>query len=164
MTDDGRHPAGWYPDPSGRQPQRWWDGFRWTSHAATHDRRVIDDPIAAGDATSAQDDSPTAHDVSLAQPRGGERVAAVRPGAETRRLLASAQALRTRTSDCRLAPSIRRKGARAAYEAVRDRLVREELLAIPLSRLRETTEGRVRFGPIDAAGFTTVGAAMAAGV
>jgi hypothetical protein len=25
-------PAGWYPDPSGGQGQRWWDGTQWTDH------------------------------------------------------------------------------------------------------------------------------------
>lgn len=27
-------PAGWYPDPSGRAEQRWFDGNQWTSHVA----------------------------------------------------------------------------------------------------------------------------------
>lgn len=25
-------PAGWYPDPTGGQHQRWWDGSQWTDH------------------------------------------------------------------------------------------------------------------------------------
>jgi hypothetical protein len=25
-------PPGWYPDPSGQAPHRWWDGTRWTDH------------------------------------------------------------------------------------------------------------------------------------
>lgn len=25
-------PAGWYADPHGQAPQRWWDGARWTEH------------------------------------------------------------------------------------------------------------------------------------
>lgn len=24
-------PPGWYPDPSGEAPLRWWDGHRWTT-------------------------------------------------------------------------------------------------------------------------------------
>ena len=27
-------PAGWYPDPSGQAPQRYWDGAAWTGHTA----------------------------------------------------------------------------------------------------------------------------------
>jgi hypothetical protein len=27
-------PAGWYPDPSGRPGQRYWDGHKWTEHFA----------------------------------------------------------------------------------------------------------------------------------
>lgn len=27
-------PAGWYPDPYGHLPYRWWDGARWSSYAA----------------------------------------------------------------------------------------------------------------------------------
>lgn len=34
MTNGGQ-PAGWYADPSGQAPTRWWDGQRWTEH--THD-------------------------------------------------------------------------------------------------------------------------------
>ncbi|HWH26959.1 MAG TPA: DUF2510 domain-containing protein [Pseudolysinimonas sp.] len=25
-------PPGWYPDPSGQAPQRWWSGTQWTPH------------------------------------------------------------------------------------------------------------------------------------
>lgn len=84
-------------------------------------------------------------------------------GAEARVLLAEAQSLRARATDCCAAPGLKRKAARAAYDAVRDRLVHEELAAVPLARLKETTEGRVRFGAIEDAGIKTVGRALAAG-
>ncbi|RPA65959.1 DUF2510 domain-containing protein [Gordonia oryzae] len=29
-----RGPAGWYPDPVNPALQRYWDGVRWTEHAA----------------------------------------------------------------------------------------------------------------------------------
>ena len=28
-------PPGWYPDPSGAAPWRWWDGYRWSQPART---------------------------------------------------------------------------------------------------------------------------------
>jgi hypothetical protein len=35
----------WYPDPSGRQELRYWDGSQWTEHASTAGRQVVD-PIS----------------------------------------------------------------------------------------------------------------------
>lgn len=34
MTDSRVVPAGWYPDPTGPNGQRWWDGAQWTEHMA----------------------------------------------------------------------------------------------------------------------------------
>lgn len=35
MSSTNAHvPAGWYPDPSGAQQLRWWDGTQWTAHLA----------------------------------------------------------------------------------------------------------------------------------
>lgn len=33
---ESRPPFGWYPDPSGRHEQRYWDGTRWTEHVSDH--------------------------------------------------------------------------------------------------------------------------------
>ncbi|MEV7598060.1 DEAD/DEAH box helicase [Kitasatospora sp. NPDC089797] len=46
--------------------------------------------------------------------------------------------------------------ARLAAVALRDRLVRAELGAIAVGRLRDVTEGRLRVGALEAAGYTTV--------
>lgn len=35
-----RLPAGWYPDPSGADHRRWWDGTTWTQHTAPFQRPV----------------------------------------------------------------------------------------------------------------------------
>jgi len=35
-------PAGWHPDPTGRHDHRWWNGVRWTSHAADGGVAVTD--------------------------------------------------------------------------------------------------------------------------
>ena len=159
MTDPERYPAGWYRDPAGRQPYRWWDGSQWTAHVATSDRQVLVDPAPAIQVRT--NSGAVAMSGSV---RSAERALAPRPGAEARKLLALAQALRVKAADCCLAPAVRRKAARSAYEDVRDRLVEEELASIPLGRLKETTEGRVRFGPIEAAGYKTVAQATTAGV
>lgn len=37
-------PAGWYPDPTGRTPERWWDGERWTADVRSGSQ-VAQDPI-----------------------------------------------------------------------------------------------------------------------
>ncbi|MFB7918810.1 DEAD/DEAH box helicase [Streptomyces sp. NPDC056061] len=46
---------------------------------------------------------------------------------------------------------------RTALMPLLDALVRHELSAIPVSRLRDVTEGRLRLGAVEQAGFTTVG-------
>ncbi len=37
-------PAGWHPDPTGRNEQRWWDGQTWTAHALRGGTQV-NDPV-----------------------------------------------------------------------------------------------------------------------
>lgn len=32
-------PPGWYPDPYGHAPLRWWDGQAWTGHVQGQDLR-----------------------------------------------------------------------------------------------------------------------------
>lgn len=34
--------AGWFPDPSGRYPERWWDGVRWTGYVHDQYRQYYD--------------------------------------------------------------------------------------------------------------------------
>lgn len=57
----------------------------------------------------------------------------------------------------------RRANAKEAFDKARADLVRKQLSEMPLGRLRETTDGRVRLGLIEAAGFATVGQAVEAG-
>jgi uncharacterized protein YxjI len=42
MTAPPPTPPGWYPDPSGRQHHRWWDGVQWTDAASTNGVQVHD--------------------------------------------------------------------------------------------------------------------------
>jgi hypothetical protein len=46
---------------------------------------------------------------------------------------------------------------------LRDDVVRQEMATMPLTRIKETTQGRLRLGPLEKAGYRTVGAAAAAG-
>ena len=85
-------------------------------------------------------------------------------GPAPRELVAQARALRTGIFTVVAAPPARLRGARAAYEMARDDVVRRQLAELPLARLKETTQGRLRLGVIEAAGYRTVGQAEAAGV
>lgn len=42
---DAPPPPGWYPDPTGRQDHRWWDGATWTDHASKSGVALLD-PLA----------------------------------------------------------------------------------------------------------------------
>lgn len=56
-----------------------------------------------------------------------------------------------------------RAEAKKAYATVRDKLVRQQLESIPLSKLKDTTDGRVRLGVIESAGYKTVASVLDAG-
>ncbi len=49
--------SSWEPDPTGRHQHRWWDGQRWTHHAAD-DGVAADDPVTGLDALPAPDGPP----------------------------------------------------------------------------------------------------------
>ena len=72
-------------------------------------------------------------------------------GTDARALVAQAKALRSGISQAVAAPSARLRTARAAYEMARDDVVRQQLATLPLARLKETTQGRLRLGVIEAA-------------
>lgn len=55
-----------------------------------------------------------------------------------------------------------RSGALAAITPLRDELVRQELTGIPVSRLADVTEGRLRLGTLEQAGYGDVGKVLAA--
>jgi superfamily II DNA or RNA helicase len=84
-------------------------------------------------------------------------------GPAPRALVSQARALREAISEVVAAPPGRLRAARAAYELARDAVVRQQLAELPLARLKETTQGRLRVGLIEAAGYRTVGQAAAAG-
>ncbi|NUT26927.1 MAG: DEAD/DEAH box helicase [Streptomyces sp.] len=55
------------------------------------------------------------------------------------------------------------EAVRAALEPIHDDLARSELDAIPVARLRDLTEGRLRLGEVEKGGFRTVGQVLDAG-
>ena len=75
---------------------------------------------------------------------------------EIRELLGEAEQLlvlaRTLSNDHKTA----RVEVRQALSPLRSRLAREELAEIPVDRLREVTEGRLRLGSLEQAGYSTV--------
>ncbi|MFC5215070.1 DEAD/DEAH box helicase [Streptomyces coerulescens] len=55
------------------------------------------------------------------------------------------------------------EAVRAALEPIHDDLARSELDAIPVARLKDLTEGRLRLGEVEKGGFRTVGQVLDAG-
>ncbi|MFD4944779.1 DEAD/DEAH box helicase [Streptomyces sp. NPDC058239] len=78
-------------------------------------------------------------------------------GRDARELLAQAERLLD-TARAVLADHARALDAvHTALTPLLDSLIRRELSAIPVSRLKDVTEGRLRLGAVEQAGFTTVG-------
>jgi hypothetical protein len=100
--------------------------------------------------------------VAYGEARLGPTVS-VRPGVPAQALLEEARALRVTIEAALAAPANRRRRARESFEALRSEVVRHQLTAMPIARLGETTQGRLRLQAIEAAGYDTVGAALALG-
>src|SRR6266702_1146708 len=94
-------------------------------------------------------------DPVISHPHGG-RAASPSVGAEARRLLARAQDLRNRVGLVLEADTEPRRAVETAFAALRREMVRRDLAAIPIERLKDSTAGRLRLGPLAAAGFRSV--------
>ncbi|MEU9203796.1 DEAD/DEAH box helicase [Streptomyces sp. NPDC048332] len=93
----------------------------------------------------------------------GPREGGAPTGRAARELLARADELLEAARGV-LADHTRAVGAvRTALDPLLDALVRKELSAIPVSRLKDVTEGRLRLGAVEQAGFTTVEQVYGAG-
>lgn len=83
MSNTNAHvPAGWYPDPSGAQQLRWWDGTQWTAHYAPSAGAGAVAGAGAGGAASAQQPAYVQQPVAPAyaqQPAYGQVYAPTRP-------------------------------------------------------------------------------------
>ncbi|MDV9199749.1 ATP-dependent helicase, partial [Streptomyces sp. Wh19] len=78
-------------------------------------------------------------------------------GRAARELLTRAERL---LETARAVPADHTRAVDAVHTALKpllDSLVRRELATIPASRLKDVTEGRLRLGAVEQAGFTTVG-------
>ncbi|MFJ7188777.1 DEAD/DEAH box helicase [Streptomyces bacillaris] len=85
---------------------------------------------------------------------------AVRPGATgrvVRELLAEAEALLGRAAAVREDHARAVDAVRGVLDPLLSALVDQELTAIPVTRLKDVTEGRLRLTALEQAGFTTVG-------
>ncbi|MEJ5256307.1 MAG: DEAD/DEAH box helicase [Acidimicrobiales bacterium] len=85
----------------------------------------------------------------------------VRPGSQAKALLIEATRVRDLFAQLLRAPDDWRARALTALEQAREQLVQAQLRSTPVGQLKETTEGRLRLGPIEAARITTVAAVLA---
>ena len=85
------------------------------------------------------------------------------PGREAKALLAEAAKLQSLAATTLNRPEEARGQARSAYNAAVREIVAAQLASMPAARLKETTEGRVHLGAVEAAGLTTVASVMRAG-
>lgn len=99
--------------------------------------------------------------IETEEPPGAHPV--VEPGPAARSVIGKSRALLAAIGAAQTAPQARRQSARQAYEALRGDVVRLEMTKIPLDRIKEITQGRLRLGAIEQAGFRTVGAVAKAG-
>ncbi|WP_455351547.1 DEAD/DEAH box helicase [Streptomyces sp. SYSU K217416] len=88
---------------------------------------------------------------------GGGPESGRRPsGKEARDLLVEAERLHACARSVLADHAQAVEGVRTALAPLHDELVRRELKAIPLSRLKDVTEGRLRLGAVEQAGYRTV--------
>ena len=91
-------------------------------------------------------------------------MSAIEPGSEARGLIRQARAVRGSMNTALAAPDARRASARNAYFAFRSSMAAAQLNETPIARLKDITQGRVRLGLIETAGYRTVGAVLTAGL
>lgn len=92
------------------------------------------------------------------------------PGRDARALLGRARALhadidteRTAAAAAAQAPAVRRAAARSVYLAARTEIARAQLANLPLDRIKDITQGRLRINTIERAGYRTVADILGAG-
>ncbi len=77
-------------------------------------------------------------------------------GADAREVSSRARDLVARAGRVSESEDIARQHVQQAFAALRSEMVRRDLAAIPVERLKDSTAGRLRFGPLASAGYVTV--------
>jgi SNF2 family DNA or RNA helicase len=93
----------------------------------------------------------------------GTSYSPVESGSATRSLVGQARALSSAISAAAVAPGIRRDEARRAYWLLRTEVTRARLDELPLDRIKDMTQGRLRLTAIEQAGYRTVGGVLRLG-
>lgn len=71
QTNAGAAEAGWYPDPSGRHEQRYYDGKSWTSNVADGGKQSHDDPASPAPGSSTRPQASYTAGAKQPTPPGG---------------------------------------------------------------------------------------------
>jgi hypothetical protein len=87
----------------------------------------------------------------------------VEPGSAARALIAQAKTLSAAITAAPAALGTRREQARNAYELFRTDVIRKQLDELPLDKIKEVTQGRLRLTAIERAGYGSIGAVLRAG-
>ena len=77
-------------------------------------------------------------------------------GREAQALLTAMAAVTQTAAKALEAPAVARRAVADHFAALRKSMVRRELSTIPVGRLKEVTEGRLRLGKLESAGYKTV--------
>jgi superfamily II DNA or RNA helicase len=87
----------------------------------------------------------------------------VEPGSAVRALIAHAKTLSAAITAAPALLETRRQQARDAYELLRTDVIRKQLDELPLDKIKEVTQGRLRLTAIERAGYRSIGAVLRAG-
>lgn len=174
-------PGGWYGDPYGQPCLRWWDGTQWTVHTNPLPMPQAIQPALQQELTVAHDEPgplpwtttagggshtvpaiprPVTTTTALAASATADRTASaddkIRIGSSARAVRGAAQLLLANVSGLRTETETRKSRVREDLVGVRRDLAIEHLKTIPVERLNEATEGRLRVGALRKSGYRTV--------
>lgn len=94
--------------------------------------------------------------VTAAAPQQEPSMAQLKPGSAVKLLLARVQTHRQRAHEVLSAEKRSRTAVEEAFGELRSEMVSRELATIPVARLRDSTDGRLRLGALETSGYRTV--------